>query len=81
MEEYRKANNKSDTTTARTNSKWLSPNEDTIKINFDGAHDQGSDRAGLGIVARNAEGHVIFAGSKRAWGVHDAEQAECMAPY
>ena len=56
--------NKSGMNLVRTNSKWLSPNGDTIKTNFDGAHDEGSDRAGQGIVARNAGGQVIFAGSK-----------------
>lgn len=57
---------------------WHPPSPGFIKLNFD-AHLGEEGWVGLGVVARNAEGEVVLAGSRRMRGRWPAEIAECKA--
>ena len=45
--------------------KWKPPNENVVKVNFDGALFGESDCARLGVVVRNSEGAVLAALSEK----------------
>lgn len=62
--------------TARVPKKWLPPPTSVIKINCDAAL-AGDGWVGLGAVARNEKGEVLFAAVRRARGYWDVSVAEC----
>ena len=45
--------------------KWTPPNPDWIKLNCDGDYDDGTGKAGIGVVSRNRQGEMV-AGYGRA---------------
>ena len=56
--------------------KWIPHDRDCIKINVDAATNIHNDRVGLGLVARNSDGKVVFAASKCQWPFLGAERSE-----
>ncbi|XP_042954734.1 uncharacterized protein LOC122291157 [Carya illinoinensis] len=51
---------KGSNTKRRKDTKWKPPDEGVSKVNFDAAIDKAKNRLGLGIVARNHMGEVLF---------------------
>ncbi|RLN28240.1 hypothetical protein C2845_PM05G26920 [Panicum miliaceum] len=58
---------------------WSAPEPGTIKVNVDGAFDQGSGEGGIGAMARDESGRVVFTAWKYMDRIADAEEAEAWA--
>ncbi|KAF5476041.1 hypothetical protein F2P56_007786 [Juglans regia] len=61
----------------RKDTKWKPPDEGVTKVNFDAAIDKPNNKVGLGIVARNYEGELLFSlcASKMFSGSSDLAEA------
>ncbi|PRQ20304.1 putative ribonuclease H-like domain-containing protein [Rosa chinensis] len=59
--------------------KWKVPPQGWLKVNFDGAYNQGSGKAAIGFVIRDARGTFLGAVGKAISNVQSAEHAELMA--
>lgn len=65
LQEYRKANVLDHhTKERRSNSKWLSSDQDVIKINVDAATKVSKDKIGLGLVVRDNVGNNLLSFAK-----------------
>lgn len=60
-------------------SKWTIPPEGWTKVNVDGSFVQATGEAGIGIVARNSSGEVVFSAWKVLFRCADAAEAEARA--
>ncbi|PWA41769.1 hypothetical protein CTI12_AA548270 [Artemisia annua] len=58
---------------------WLRPNAQHIKINCDAAWQKESGKAGLGFVARDYNGEVLFSGTRLEWYASSPLEAEAKA--
>jgi hypothetical protein len=59
--------------------RWEAPDPGRIKVNMDGAFDAHSREGGVGIVARDNAGSVVFTAWKYIARGEDAEELEAMA--
>ncbi|KAK9997016.1 hypothetical protein SO802_021702 [Lithocarpus litseifolius] len=59
--------------------RWQPPPVDTVKANFDGAVFRADQEAGIGVVLRNNEGHVLAALSERVMMPVSVEVLEMLA--
>ncbi|MBA0789241.1 hypothetical protein Gotri_025232 [Gossypium trilobum] len=59
--------------------KWMYPQSEFVKINFDGAYKETQNRSASGIVVRDSEGHVLLSYSKIHDGVSSPFAAEAIA--
>ena len=67
LEEFRSANHKFQPPTVPHTITWTPPNSPWYKINVDGAVFKQTQATGIGVVARDHEGQVIAAMSKKLW--------------
>lgn len=63
----------------KSSSQWCAPDRGTIKVNVDAAINEINNKIGLGVVARNEDGAVLFAASKTHWPFVSVEYAELEA--
>ncbi|XP_052486336.1 uncharacterized protein LOC128041067 [Gossypium raimondii] len=59
--------------------RWSFLQESFIKINFDGAYDRSKNQSGVGIVARDSEGTILFSCSEIHSNISSAFAAEAIA--
>lgn len=57
---------------------WIKPLPGRVKVNVHAAFFRDSGKGGAGIVARNAEGAVIFTATRVLFHCSDAEEAELL---
>lgn len=75
--EYRKANVMAEKDKiGRAKAAWTPPGAGFIKVNVDAAVNEQDDRFGIGIVARDVSGKVIYAASKTLWPFSTVKRAE-----
>ncbi|XP_052491369.1 uncharacterized protein LOC128043148 [Gossypium raimondii] len=70
---------KRDLNRALEKKRWSPPQESFMKINFDGAYDKGKNQSGVGIVARDSNGTILFSYSEIHFGIPSAFAAEAIA--
>jgi ribonuclease HI len=58
---------------------WVRPSEGWIKINVDGSFVERTETAGVGVIARNSEGAVVFMAWRALFRCADAAEAEARA--
>ena len=61
------------------NAVWFPPPSDSIKVNSDAAISEAGDLIGVGIVARDSQGQVIFSAGKILSNCLDVQLAEASA--
>jgi len=59
--------------------KWEPPPAGWVKLNVDGSFVQQSGESGVGVIARDNEGHVIFSAWRAIFNCQDAAEAEAWA--
>ena len=59
--------------------KWEPPLAGWVKLNVDGSFVQQSGESGVGVIARDNEGHVIFSAWRAIFNCQDAAEAEAWA--
>jgi len=59
--------------------KWEPPLAGWVKLNVDGSFVQQSGESGVGVIARDNEGHVIFSAWRSIFNCQDAAEAEAWA--
>ncbi|GJN16365.1 hypothetical protein PR202_gb03348 [Eleusine coracana subsp. coracana] len=59
--------------------KWCRPEQGKIKINVDASFIRDTEQAGIGIIARDSQGQVIFSSGRVLFHCKDAEEAELLA--
>jgi len=65
----------------KENVPWSPPPPDQIKLNVDAGSDPHSGLVGLGFIARNHVGEVLFSGWSSDQRCRSAEEAECLAAW
>ena len=56
--------------------KWEPPLAGWVKLNVDGSFVEQSGESGVGVIARDNEGHVIFSAWRAIFNCQDAAEAE-----
>ncbi|KAF8696701.1 hypothetical protein HU200_036326 [Digitaria exilis] len=59
--------------------RWELPPQDWCKVNVDGSFVESNGTAGVGVIARNSMGQVIFTAWRVLWICADAAEAEARA--
>lgn len=78
--EYRKAIVKPEKVKdGRATAAWMPPEAGFIKVNVDAAVNEQDERIGIGIVARDESGKVLYAASQTLWPFSTVERAELEA--
>ncbi|XP_022751575.1 uncharacterized protein LOC111300197 [Durio zibethinus] len=81
MEEYEKAQSRSDVQIIQKSTRWTAPEEGYAKVNFDGALEVDDCVCGIGVVVKDELGKVLRACSNRVTHVRDPIVAEARALY
>ncbi|WVZ69136.1 hypothetical protein U9M48_017972 [Paspalum notatum var. saurae] len=59
--------------------RWILPESGWIKINVDGAFDDNSKEAGIGVIIRDESGQVLLSSCRYVYAGSDAEEIEALA--
>ncbi|XVF10974.1 hypothetical protein REPUB_Repub07fG0229100 [Reevesia pubescens] len=59
--------------------RWIKPDTDMVKVNFDGAISEHQKAGGLGVIIRDSEGVFLDACSVLHEGIHDPLISESLA--
>ena len=79
LRDFKLYNSSSVIPVGRPPTRWQAPNQNTYKVNFDGALFSAANTAGMGVVIRNDEGQVMVSLSQKTTLPFTAIEVEAMA--